>query len=171
MDERLVQKAYGWWVKLTPLWKKFVRETYLWGYEKEDLEQECYLQLVKCLEKFDETLGVPFESYYKIQLYGWRANENRKKRDLVSLNEEMYEWLNELPDDRMSVETKTENKLLFEKIVRELAQMKDMDRIVVTEYYIKDRSLKDIAKELDIKYKAAEFRKGKALKHLKEILA
>ncbi len=169
MNSQLIQSSYEWWIKLTPLWKKFVRETYLCGYEKEDLEQECYLQLVKCLEKFDEEMGVPFESYYKIQLYGWRANQNRKKRELLSLSEEAYQQIAEKPDEQIDIEKQIENKLLFEKIVSTLACMKDMDRVIVTEYYIKDRPLKEIAEKMDIKYKAAEFRKGKVLKELKKI--
>ncbi|MDF2614088.1 MAG: sigma-70 family polymerase sigma factor [Clostridia bacterium] len=170
MNKEMQDLSYEWWVKLTPLWKKFARETYLCGYDKEDLVQECYLQLINALEKFDEALGVPFESYYKIQLYGWRANQNRKKRECLSLSEEDYQQLSEKPDGELSVEEQVENQLLFEAVQRELTEMKSIDESIITKYYIESKPLKEIAKELNIKYKSAEFRKGKMIKQLREKL-
>lgn len=170
MNKEMQDLSYEWWVKLTPLWKKFARETHLCGYDNEDLVQECYLQLVNCLEKFNEHLGVPFESYYKIQLYGWRANQNRKKREVLSLNEEDYQQLLEKPDSEMSVEKQVENQLLFQIVIRELSAMQPMDQAIIMAYYVQNKPLKAIAKRLDIKYKAAEFRKGKMIKILRERL-
>lgn len=46
-----------WWDKLYPLRCKFVRETILNGMDKDDLEQECYLQLLSALESFLYTLN------------------------------------------------------------------------------------------------------------------
>ncbi|WP_069999260.1 sigma-70 family RNA polymerase sigma factor [Cellulosilyticum sp. I15G10I2] len=170
MDERVLKSSYEWWIKLTPLWKKFVRQTSLSGYEKEDLEQECYLLLVKCLDKFDKDLGVPFESYYKIQLYGWRANQNRKKREILSLDEEAYYQVTQKPDEQIDLAKQVEDKLLVEEILRALACMDAIDQLIVTRYYLHDVPLKQIAGEVALKYKSAEFRKGKALKVLRNLL-
>jgi len=170
MNKEMQDLSYEWWVKLTPLWKKFARETRLCGYDKEDLVQECYLQLIHCLEKFDGNLGVPFESYFKIQLYGWRANQNRKKREVLSISEEHYQQILEKPDSDMSVEKQVENQLLFEAVTRELAKMKSMDQVIITQYYVQNKPLKEIAKKLNINYKAAEFRKGKGIKRLRELI-
>ena len=69
MNKEIMDLSYEWWTKLTPLWKKF-----------------------------SKALGVPFESYYKIQLYGWRANQNRKKREMIGMSEEVYQQIQEKPD-------------------------------------------------------------------------
>ena len=67
-----------WWEKLINLRNKFCRETYLIGYEREDLEQECYFIFLEACAQYDEEMEVSFPSYYKVKLYGWRANMNRK---------------------------------------------------------------------------------------------
>lgn len=169
MNKTMIELSNEWWMKLAPLWKKFARETWLCGYDKEDLMQECYLMLVKCLEKYDEGAGVPFESYYKIQLYGWRANQNRKKREVLSINDELYDEIVQSPDPKVNLETQVEDRILFQKIIKELEKMEELDRRIVKEYYIQDKPLKRIAEEIGIKYKAAEFRKGKALKALQSL--
>ena len=169
MNKELMKSSYEWWIKLTPLWKKFVRETYLCGYDKEDLIQECYLQLVKALEKFDENFGVPFESYYKIQLYGWRANQNRRKKDSLSLTDELFEAVEGISKRTSDVSQEVENKLLIETIYQELDKMNHTDKTIVIGYYLKGRSLKEIANAIDINYKTAEFRKGKSLKRLRAL--
>ncbi|MDF2878406.1 MAG: sigma-70 family polymerase sigma factor, partial [Clostridia bacterium] len=146
------------------------RETYLWGYSQEDLMQECYLQLVKCLEKFDSSLGVPFESYYKIQLYGWRSNQNRKKREFLSMEEDLNDEITQQSDGQVDIERQIQNKLLYEALVKELGKMKSMERALVVGYYLEDKSLKELAKVLNINYKTAEFQKSKGIKRLKALL-
>lgn len=170
MNQQLIDLSYEWWIKLTPLCRKFARETYICGLSQEDLMQECYLQLVKCLERFDSSLSVPFESYYKIQLYGWRANQNRKKREILSFGDEMYDAVARQPDESVNIEKEIGEKLLIEAVAWELSHMKSEERDVVTGYYVERKSLKQIAKELDIKYKTAEFRKSQAIKKLKSLM-
>lgn len=170
MDKELIDLSYEWWIRLTPLCKKFARDTYLLGYSQEDLMQECYLQLVKCLEKFDSSLGVPFESYYKIQLYGWRSNQNRKKREFLSMEDDLGGQMTQQPDEKVDIERRIQNKLFYEHIVKELGKMKSMERALVVGYYLEDKSLKELAKVLNIKYKTAEFQKSKGIKRLKALL-
>lgn len=170
MNQQLIDLSYEWWIKLTPLCKKFARETYLCGYHEDDLMQECYLQLLKCLEKYDASLGVPFASYYKIQLYGWRANQNRKKTDHLSQVADLEDEITQIADETVNIELQTQNKILLEQNLQVLKHMKVNDQALVIGYYLQHRSLKDLAEELGIKYKSAEYKKTQAIKYLKSIL-
>lgn len=162
------QLTHDWWLKLRPLWKKFARETRLSGYDQEDIEQECYLQLINALEKFDEGLHVPFESYYKIQLYGWRANQNRKKREVLAPTDE--ELTAAQKDERVDIEKEVEQHLLYQEILKYLAALQEIERDLIIAYYIQNKKLSQIAKELGIKYKTAEFKKGEAVKKLRKYM-
>ena len=155
-----------WWQKLRPLQKKFVRETLLWGYEKEDLEQECYLLLVKCLSRFNEDLGVPFESYYKIQLYGWRANENRKKKEYVSLNEEIEQAILEKQDEEVDVEGSVTTRLWIVSLLTELEPLDKLERAIIKGHYLEGKNLRELARVLKVSYSTIKNKKGKIAKKL-----
>lgn len=160
-----VENAFEmWWEKLENLRHKFCRETYLAGYDKEDLEQECYFVFREAWENYDESLGVTFGSYYKVRLHGWRANMNRKinQRQAVLLEDETgYE------DEGICIENEVISKILCE---RGLSQISGKDYELIYAYYIKEEPLKDIAERLDLKYKSAENRKKKVLDKLREIV-
>lgn len=159
--------SYEWWLKLAPTRNKFVRDTVFYSMDKNDIEQECYFQLLKALELYDESLGVPFESYYKVRLYGWRANQNRKRYISPSFIED--EALG-LIDERMNLEEQIEEQVLFEKVIEELSTLKEIERKIIVAYYLENKKLTEIAKALGLKYKTAESKKGEVLKKLKKRL-
>lgn len=165
MTKEQSRLSYEWWEKMTPLIRKFVRQTVLYGFDEDDLKQECYLQLQKALERYDEHLGIPFESYYKIMLYGWRSNEVKKHR-FQPLKEK--ESLIESVDERIDIEKEVEQKLLLEKALDELEKLSEVEQYIIKEYYFEHRSLVDIGLSLGMKYKSVEFRKGVALKKLRQ---
>lgn len=157
--------SYEWWIKLQPLVNKFKRETKLRGLDRDDIEQECYILLQQAWEKYDARLGVPFESYYKIYIYGWRSNQNQKKRELLG-KEEMFITI----DERINIEQEIEKKLLLEKALGELQKLTDTEKEIIISYYIHHQKLKDIAIRLGLNYKTAEFKKGAALKKIRNRL-
>ncbi len=168
MTEEQSRLSYVWWEKMNPLVRKFVRETVLYGFDEDDLKQECYMQLQKALERYDERLGVPFESYYKITLYGWRSNQNKKsKRRLLEGNEILLEAV----DERVDVEKEVEKELLWEVALGELKKLSEVEQYIIKAYYLEGKKLIDIAKALGVNYKTIEFRKGAALKKLRERLS
>lgn len=153
-----------WWEKLKNLRNKFCRETYLAGYDKEDLEQECYFIFRKAWENYDESLGVTFGTYYRVKLHGWRANMNRKinQRQPTLLEDETgYE------DESINIENQIIGKILCEK---GLGLLDETEYELINAYYIKEEPLKTIAQRLELNYKTAENRKRKALEKLRECL-
>lgn len=158
-----VESAFEmWWEKLRNLRNKFCRETYLFGYEKEDIEQECYFIFRETWENYDESLGVTFGTYYRARLYGWRANMNRKikLRQFILLEDETG-----YVDETISIEEKIISKMLCEKC---LSVLSDIEYEIICEYYMKQMPLKVIAERLNLKYRTVENKKQKALEKLRK---
>lgn len=148
-----------------PLIRKFVRETVLYGFDKDDLMQECYMQLQKALERYNEALGVPFESYYRVSLYGWRSNENKKSMRRLSKEQDP---IMEIVDERMSVANEVEMKLLWEMAQGEIEMLSEVEQLILRQYYLEHMPLVEIAKRLGISYKTLESKKGAILKKLRK---
>ena len=162
-EEQCIVLTY-WWDKLYPLRRKFVSETLLNGLEKEDIEQECFLQLHKAVERYNPHLGVPFESYYKVVLHGWRANQNRNKRNReIPVEEEVFFFIK---DERTDIERDVETKLLREEIMYLIEQLEEKEQGIIRAFYFQNKKIKEIAEEYGIAYKTVEAKKKKALKKL-----
>ena len=168
MKEEQLQLANEWWLKLRPLIKKFVRETFLDGFEKDDLLQECYIKLIQAMEKYDPHMGVPFESFYKIQLYGWRSNQNKKKR-VNFIGEYESEGIL-IIDEQANVEEMVINKERLERVMQAMNKLSQMEKKMIMAYYIQNKSMVDIAKEEKINYRTALSRKGEAIRKIKMIM-
>ena len=167
-EEQSTLVAY-WWDKLQLLRRKFVRETHLGGLDQDDLEQECFIQLQKALERYRPEMGVPFECYYKVVLRGWRANQNRvRARMELALGEDD---LFLIEDERVHIEQDVELKMLLEEVESKINELEEEERKIIVAYYLEDRKLADIASMLGRTYKSVEHRKNIALKKLRNILS
>ena len=167
-EEQCILLTY-WWDKLYPLRRKFVSETLLNGLEKEDIEQECFLQLHKAMERYNPHLGVPFESYYKVVLHGWRANQNQNRRNReIPVGEEVFFFLK---DDGADIEREVERKLLGKEAVEVIKQLEEKEQGIIRAYYLQDKKIKEIAEAYGIAYKTVEAKKKKALKRLSAMMA
>ena len=158
-----------WWDKLSPLRKRFINETYIGGFEKEDIEQECFLLLHKALEQYDPQLGVPFESYYRVVLYGWRSNERRRRGNTeIACEEEVFGFL---VDERVNVERDVERKLVEEDVRRFIKGLDEKEKEVIMAYYFQHKTMKEIAEAKNVSYRTIEGRKKRALYKLGELLS
>ena len=157
-----------WWEKLYPLRRKFVRETIISGMEKEDLEQECFIQLQQALERYKPELGVPFESYYKVRLYGWRANQNRvRARTELAFGEESLFFL---VDERVHIEEDVEIKVLMEEVYRYLEELEEKEKFIIKAYYLQHKKLVEIASILNMPIKTVEGKKKRALDRIRKLI-
>ena len=169
MQEERCTLLTFWWEKLSPLRRKFINETYIGGFEKSDIEQECYLLLHKALERYDPQMGVPFESYYKVVLHGWRSNETKKKINTeIACEKEVFNFLE---DERTNVERDVERNLAEEEMRRFIEGLDENGREVIEAYYFQGQTIKEIAETKDVSCKAIEARKRRALHKLSDMLS
>lgn len=154
-----------WWEKLQPLVRRFAKETIISGFEEEDIRQECFLQLHKALQRYDEESGISFAYYYKVVLCGWRANENKKNRGCeISYDEEILVFL--IDNERTDVEYDIERKMLLEEVEKLIQSLDHRERQIILAYYFENKKLKDIAVELGLSYKKTQRIKEKAIHKL-----
>lgn len=159
---------YEWWERLQPLVNKFTRETFLAGLEREDLRQECFLQLQKALLSYDAELGVSFPYYYKVVLYGWRANKNRKNKTYAMPYED--EALRFIKDETVNVALEAERGVLFERLKERIEELDEIERQIIVAYYFEGKSLKEVARGLKLSYKKIENNKRRGLERLKKLI-
>ncbi len=133
----------------------------------------------KALEKYDGTTGVPFESYYKIMLYGWRSNENKKRKVLFVEDDTVFNDNSMFGENvgsagvaqgEGSVESQIERKIILEKLFREIDKLDYMEKEIVIGYYLRNQSIKVIAEKLGFTYKKVEYKKAVILKKLYSFL-
>lgn len=141
----------------------------------EELYQEGALQVLEALNAFDMSKGVPFLGFITIRLKHYYQNKRRKEKTTISLDqpvgeEENMTLLDLLVDESIAIEedyikTEEESRLLLA-----LYDLDENDRYIIREYYIKGRSLKEIAKEKNLHYVTVAKHKAKALQKLKNFL-
>lgn len=168
MNKEQLELANDWWIKLRPLVRKFARETFLDGLDKDDIVQECYIQLVTAIEKYDEQMGVPFESFFKIQLYGWRSNQNKKKK-ISYIGEYESEGIL-IVDERINVEEEVINKAVLKRAAEAVNKLSQSERELIEAYYMQNKSMIDIAKEKELNYRTAISRKGEAIRKIRKMM-
>ena len=146
-----------------------MRETSLSGMDAEDLEQECFMQLQKAIERYKPELGVPFASYYKIMIYGWRSNQSKVKArmQLAFGEDEMFRQI----DERINIEEDIEMKLLIEEVLDAVKQLEQTERQIIEAYYLQNKKLVEIASELSIPHRTVDYKKSKALNKLRKMLS
>lgn len=169
MNNGALEAITYWWEKLKPLRMSFCRETYLSGYDDDDLEQECYLILVKALIQYDVSQGVPFAYYYKLQLKGWRSNMNRKTNSKFYAHVGNGE-VQEEEDEKTHIEEGVITGMMAQNVLIALQNLSILDQQIIVDYYIADKDIKAIAKKQGLTYKQIEYRKQKSIKQLRKWL-
>ena len=130
------------------------------SYEFEDLKQECYLTLIKCLEKYDDTT-YPFTSYYikscKNNVYSFiKTNRN------ICIDH--YDFV----EDSVDLDSVVVHKLNLDKLKLALAYLKPEERRIIIDYFYNNLSLIEMSAKYNLKYITLVKRKNKVLQKLKK---
>ncbi|MHC1749560.1 MAG: sigma-70 family RNA polymerase sigma factor [Cellulosilyticaceae bacterium] len=162
--------SYDLWKRFAPLCTKWAYYTHIEGYDVDDFLQQSYLELVKCLEKYDINYGVAFEAYYKRHLYGYRANLIRKKREALCREAEGCSLFEEIRDETVDVQKAVETRLMVDAMLRSMKQLKPEEQALLIEHYIDQKSVRSMANSRDMKYKTVEAHIAKAKKKVKQMI-
>lgn len=154
--------------KLTPLVRGSIRRYYNSKNDYEDLIQEGYEIILKSIKDYDPEKGVKLLGYIKAMLKYHYLNKHREKK-VVSLNEpledgEMMDFLigedRDLLDDLIESE---ENAVLL----KSLNNLTPKQKRIITDFYIKNIPIGEIAKDMGISYRTVVNTKTNALQKLK----
>ncbi len=134
--------------------------------QAKDLVQEVLIQVFLCLDKLSEPAA--FKAWLRGIVRNVCNNYFRRNKMLyVALEEFAYE----LPDLTTTVDTELDLAALRQQIKTAIEQLKERQQVVVKEFYLKEKTVKEIAEELEVSENVVKVRLYRARKTLKTILA
>lgn len=143
-------------------WLKRTGELY--SKEKEDLMTQAKIILLESVERYDNSRGVPFQSFYKINLWNWYGNyRSKKKVQFVALNDHESHEEGEMYTN-MELE---EKRGKFSKALTCLNEKEQKIIIRVTQGF----TVEQISKELHMDSKKVSTMKYRAINKLKREVA
>ena len=161
------------WEDFQPLVISCMRKFYVTLSQREDIRQEAFLQLLECANNYDLSQGVPFESYFKMNLHYWFLNRIRKKTELLVVDHDWQSGLSmtDLMESTMgnaqeSAEINETNTALY----KALEGLTPKQHQAVTLFYFKRIPLTQISKQMDCSYKVAYKHKEAGIKKIRKML-
>ena len=131
------------------------------------------MKLLECANKYDPSSGVPFESYYKIQLNYYFLNLINKKTELLVLDQD-WESGSSMTDFVKSIMGNAPEEAQLKEsslaLVKAMEKLTDRQRMAVTLFYIQEIPLGQIAKQMGCSYKVAFKHKDAGLKNIRQTL-
>lgn len=135
--------------------------------EFEDLYQEGVVVVLDLVNNFDEGKGVNMLYYLKLYLKFFYLNYGRYDKKTVSLNVENHEGLelgDLIADEKPGVEEVVIAGLIKEAMCGLVMSLSVEERYIIEELFVKNRTLNDLSKELNIS-RTSLFRKKEAILH------
>ncbi len=141
----------------------------------DDLIQEGYEVILRCIREYDASKGVHFLGYVKLTLRFHYLNKHKTDRSTVSLNQELYkgedvELIDILEDSSISQEENIIKKENIDELWTSILQLTERQRDIVILYYIEKKSLRTIADKYGISYRTVINTKTVALNKLKSLM-
>jgi len=159
--------------KLHPLIISSIRRYYNSVKDYDDLIQDGYETVLKCIQDYDVSKNVYFLGYVKAMLRYCYLNKHREKQ-LISLNEpvkdgEDLELGDLIPDERDEIKDLLEKETTVE-LYNSLQSLTEKQRKILIYFYIYNRSLSQIAEIMGISYRTVVNMKTSALKKLRSLM-
>ncbi|MGF7057876.1 sigma-70 family RNA polymerase sigma factor [Brassicibacter mesophilus] len=141
----------------------------------DDLIQEGYEVILRCMKDYDPGKGAYLLGYIKLTLKFHYLNKHKATESTVSLNQELFtddgiELIDTIADDSLSQEEKTIRKEELHELYTSLLQLTNRQRDIVTLYYIEEKPLCTIANIYGISYRTVVNTRITALNKLKKLM-
>lgn len=158
------------------LWEAFIPLRYSWakhivipGWEWEDLQQEAYILLIEAIRKYDSTLGMSFEGYYKVSLYNWKYKKYRKRQEYLGIEKDIMEQdAYQVPGYTEDIADNIYLQACCMRAVELLEGLEHLDRELLTRYYFGNQTLKEVGESLGLRNKVPYTRVSRLLKKLRK---
>lgn len=166
----MTDKAFEAFVaQYNPMMYKFINNTFVSGYEREDLYQEALMVLYTTIQNFDETKGAAFSTYLYTNLRNMFVNLIRKHSkdtnvDLVFVDNNSSIIMNELyNENKESVED-------YGRIITISNELLKMNRGEITYlHYVVGLTQVEIAEMEGISKQRVNYINNRNIKNLKEL--
>lgn len=156
-------------LKLKPLILSSIKRYYNKATLYDDLIQEGYEVVLRCIRDYNKSKNAYFLGYVKTMLMYHYLDKHKKKYNQVSINKPIgdeIEIIDTIADDYSledSVVMDHDIKTLWDNI----SNLTDRQKTVILLYYIKGISLKEICKRLNVSYRTVVNTKVYAIEKIK----
>lgn len=155
-----------------PLLIKNARKYFGINQDFEDWLQEGRLVLLHSIESYDEKMGIPFPGYVQKQVFYYFVDERKKIREKVILDQPLKDGngslVDRLSDEDIDLERDFVHGEMKSVLYSALFHLSPKQREIIIEYYLNNKSLKDLARERELCYQSTVKLKAKALKNLRK---
>lgn len=159
------------WEALKPLRYSWAAHILLPSWEWEDLQQEAYIILMEAIHRYDSTLGMSFEGYYKVYLYNWKYKMFRKRRECLGIESDIMEQdAYQVPTYREDIPDHIYLQARCKKVVELVQQLDSLDQELLTRHYFYQETLKSVGESLGLKDKTTYTRVRRLLAKLRKNL-
>lgn len=162
-------------LRLRPVIISSIKSYYNRYNQYDDLIQEGYEVILRCMKDYDPGKGAYLLGYIKLTLKFHYLNKHKATESTISLNQELFtddgiELIDTIADDSLSQEEGTIRKEKLNELYTSLLQLTDRQRDIVTQYYIEEKPLRTIADKYGISYRTVVNTRITALNKLKKLM-
>lgn len=160
--------------EFNPLIFGLIRKTYIAGYEVEDLKNECYIILIKCIKLYNP-------EKHRFTAYATNAIKNgfyylirsSKSKRFIQIGDSLTSSGN-LSDYQLSSNSNTEdnyiNKCQYDVLYQAILELSPDEKQFIYKIFFEDISLKDYARGNNLSYSSVIRKKYAILKKLKKLI-
>jgi len=162
-------------INLRPLILSSIRKYYFGKEELEDLLQEGYLKLLLEIKRFDESKGVPFLGYVKLQLkYFYMEKGKKHLHEIINLHEsrvsdEQISLIDMLADQEADIETRLVEAEDRVRLGQALKRLSKKQRQIIYLHYGEGFNMRVIAGQLGVHYQTVVKTKDRAVKKIRNM--
>ena len=156
---------------LRPLILSSIYKYYNKPYLYDELFQEGCVEVVEGFLDYEPERGISFPAYMKTRLRFFYLGKNRRM-EILSLDEanEQGDALIDTLEDDFNLEEYFENQEQYRKLQIAISHLPPRQLDMINEFYLKGKSLKEIAKEYGLSYRSCVNSKAQGLKNLRKYL-
>ncbi|MBK1812176.1 sigma-70 family RNA polymerase sigma factor [Clostridium sp. YIM B02505] len=161
-------------IEFTPFIRNLSRKSIVHGYDREDLQNECYRTLFKCIFKYNC-------ENHRFVGYATNAIKNTMNNLIkVSVKRSSAEGAQALiMDERMENKLIEDDELFEDRICNQaynssikdfISELNDTDKEIINFVFFEEKQLKEYSALKEVRYTTVVNRKNTALKNLKKIM-
>ncbi|GFP76454.1 sigma-70 family RNA polymerase sigma factor [Clostridium fungisolvens] len=161
-------------VEFTPLIKKLSKKSIIHGYEREDLQNECYKTLLKCIFQYNceahrfigyATSAIKNNMNNLIKISIKRSSSEGPKA--LIMDEKME---NQLVEDNEHFEDRICDQAYNRSVKGFISELNNTDKEIINFVFFEEKQLRDYSALKELPYTTIVNRKNTALKNLKKIM-
>ena len=161
------------WEDFQPLVMSCMWKFYVTPSQREDICQEAFIKLLECAKAYDPSQGVPFESYFKMNLNYWFLNRIRKKTELLVVDQDWQSGfsMTDLMESTLgNASQAAEISETTEALGEALKGLTAKQHQAVTLFYFGGIPLTQISEQMGCSYKVACKHKDAGIKKIRKML-